>query len=129
MQKKPLYKNIRVVFCKNNLEKAPNIRPMRQLLKIDHLAKGTAHAKAITLRNCLVRVSLPQKTKMPENAKTILKEHYSCSVQKTVRKNNKYSRNETMVKIGHLAKAIADPKALTHAKCSVWVKNLKCQKN
>ena len=49
--------------------------------------------------------------------KTILQEHYNCSVQKTARKNTKYSRNETILKIGHLARAIA------HAKWSVWVKN------
>ena len=49
--------------------------------------------------------------------KTILQEHWSCSVQKTARKKTKYSRNERILKIGHLAKAIA------HAKLSVWVKN------
>ena len=55
--------------------------------------------------------------------KTILTEHYICSVQKTARKNTKYFRNETTLKIGHLAKGIAD------AKWSVLVKNLKCQKH
>ena len=49
--------------------------------------------------------------------KTILQEHYSCSVQKTAGKNTKYWRNERILKIGHLAKAIA------FAKCSVWLKN------
>ena len=39
--------------------------------------------------------------------KTILQEHWSCSVQKTAPKNTKYSRNETILKIGHLEKAIA----------------------
>ena len=42
---------------------------------------------------------------------------YSCSVQKTISKNTKYSRNEIILKIGHHAKAIA------HAKSSLWVKN------
>ena len=61
--------------------------------------------------------------------KTILQDHYSCSVQKTAAKNPKYSRNETILKIGHLAKAIAHAKAIGHtkaiafAKWSVWVKN------
>ena len=41
----------------------------------------------------------------------------SCSVQKTTPKNTEYSRNETILKIGHHAKAIA------HAKSSLWVKN------
>jgi len=48
---------------------------------------------------------------------TMLQDYKSCSVQKTARKNTKYSKNETILKIGHLAKAIA------FAKWSVWVKN------
>ena len=40
---------------------------------------------------------------------------YSCSVQKTAPKNIKYSRNESILKNGHHAKAIA------HAKSSLWV--------
>ena len=55
--------------------------------------------------------------------KTILKEHQSCFVQKTARNNTKYLRNETILKIGHLAKAIAHAKAIALAKWSVWVKN------
>ena len=53
--------------------------------------------------------------------KTILEEYWSCSVGKTARKNSKYSRNETILKIGHLAKAIAHANAITFAKWSVWV--------
>ena len=37
--------------------------------------------------------------------------------KKTTGKNTKYSRNETILKIGHLAKAI------DFAKWSVWFKN------
>ena len=55
--------------------------------------------------------------------KTILQEYCSCSVQKTALKNTKYSRNETILKIGHLAKAIAHAKTIAFAKWSVWVKN------
>ena len=43
--------------------------------------------------------------------KSILQEHSSCSVQKTARKSTKYSRNETILKISHVAKAIAHAKA------------------
>ena len=50
-------------------------------------------------------------------SKSILQIIYSCSVLKTVRKKTKYSRNGTILKIGHHAKAIA------HAKSSLWVKN------
>ena len=55
-------------------------------------------------------------------SKFILQIIYSCSVQKTAPKNIKYSRNETIFKIGHHAKAIA------HAKSSLWVKNLNSKK-
>ena len=42
-------------------------------------------------------------------SKFILQIIYSCSVQKTAPKNIKYSRNETIFKIGHHAKAIYSP--------------------
>ena len=38
-------------------------------------------------------------------------------MQKTARKNTKYSRNEIILKAGHHAKAI------TNAKSSLWIKN------
>ena len=50
-------------------------------------------------------------------SKSILQIFYSCSVQKTARKHTKYPRNETILKIGHHAKAIG------FAKSSLWVKN------
>ena len=49
--------------------------------------------------------------------KTTLQEYWSCSVQKTAPKNTKYSRNETILKMGHLERAIA------FAKLSLRVKN------
>ena len=49
--------------------------------------------------------------------KRILRAHESCSVQKTASKNTKYSTNESILKMGHLAKAIDS------AKWTVWVKN------
>ena len=49
--------------------------------------------------------------------------------KKTAGKNTKCSRNERILKNGHLAKAIANAKAIALAKCSVWVKNKKCQKH
>ena len=58
------------------------------------------------------------KIKIPNNmSKSILQIIYSCFVQKTAPKNTKYSRNKSILKIGHHAKAIA------HAKYSLWVKN------
>ena len=60
------------------------------------------------------------KIRIPKNMlKSILQIIYSWSVQKTAPKSTKYSRNETTLKIGHNAKAIA------HAKSSLWLK--KCQ--
>ena len=54
---------------------------------------------------------------------TILQEQQSCSVQETARKNIKYWRNETILKIDHIAKAIAHAKAIAFSKWSVSVKN------
>ena len=78
------------------------------ILKIGH------HAKAIGL----AKSHLASKIKIPKTmSKSILQIIYSCSVQKTARKNTKYSTNETILKIGHHAKAIG------FAKSSLWVKN------
>ena len=41
-----------------------------------------------------------------------LQDFYSCSVQKTARKITTYWRNETILKIGHLAKALAHANAI-----------------
>ena len=63
------------------------------------------------------------KIKILKNmSKSILQIIYSCSVQKTAPKNTKYSKNESILKIGHHTQAIA------HAKSSLWLKNLKFQK-
>jgi len=55
--------------------------------------------------------------------KTILQNHERCSLKKTARKNIKNWRNETILKIDHLAKAIAYAEGIAFAKWSVWVKN------
>ena len=87
-------------------------------MKIGHLAKAIAHANTIASAKWSVGVKIRNAKNMP---KTIL--HYSCSWQKTARKNTKCSREETNLKIGHLAKATAHPKVIAFAKWSVWVKN------
>ena len=56
-------------------------------------------------------------------SKSILQIIYSYSLQKTAPKNTKYSRNESILKIGHYAKAIA------HAKSSLWLKNKNSKKH
>ena len=76
------------------------------ILKIGH------HAKPLQNRH------FGSKIKIPKNmSKSILQVISSSSVQKTAPKNTKYSRNETILKIGHHAKPIA------FAKSSLWVKN------
>jgi len=60
---------------------------------------------------------LGTKIKIPKNmSKSVLQIISSCSVQKTAPKNTKYSRNETIFKIGHHAKAIAHEKSLLSVK-------------
>ena len=49
-------------------------------------------------------------------------------MQKTARKNTKYSRNETSLKIGHFAKALAHAKAIAFAKCQ-FASKIKSAKN
>ena len=55
-------------------------------------------------------------------SKSILYSNWSNSVQKTARKNTKYSRNETMLKMGHLAKSITFAWAIAFAKYLIWAK-------
>ena len=93
------------------------------ILKIGHLAKAIAHAKAFSKL-----VIVGQKLKMQKNMrKTILQQHYSWSVQKTAPKNTKYSRNETILKIAHLAKAIAHAKVIAFAKLVILGQILQMQ--
>ena len=55
-------------------------------------------------------------------SKSILYSQWDNSLQKTARKNTKSSRNETMLKIGHLAKSIAFAWAIAFAKYSIGAK-------
>ena len=57
------------------------------------------------------------KIKIPKTmSKSILQIIYSCSLQKTAPKNTKYSRNESILKIGHHAcKGYSPCKILTFA--------------
>ena len=54
--------------------------------------------------------------------KTILQEYWSCSMRKTARKNTKYSRNEAILKIGHLAKDRGRAKAVAFKKHQIFEK-------
>ena len=68
-------------------------------------------------------LSLGQKLKMPKTCKNYSPRTLQVVSAKTAGKNIKYSRNETILKISHFAKAIAHAKVIAFAKCSVWVKN------
>ena len=61
-------------------------------------------------------------------SKSILYSDWSNSVQKTARKNSNYSTNETMLKIGHLAKPIAFAWAIAFAKYSILGQKFKFSK-
>ena len=72
-----------------------------------------AHAKAIAF----ALVSLGQKLKMQKTCENPFYKNIRVVLfKKTARKNSKYSRNEAILKIGHLAKAIAHAKAIAFAK-------------
>ena len=69
-------------------------------------------------------VSLGQKLKMPKRCEKRFKKNLTVDLcEKPLQKTCIYSRNETILKIGHLAKAIAHAKTIAFAKWSVWVKN------
>ena len=103
------------VSVQNTVPKNTKYSRNETILKIAHHAKSYSPCKILTLS---------QKLKFQKNlSKSILQIIHSCSVQKTAPKNTKYSRNETILKIAHHAKAIA------HAKSSLWVKNLNSKKH
>ena len=56
-------------------------------------------------------------------SKCILQINYSCSVQKTSRKNTKYWKNESILKIGHHGKVI------TFVKSSLLGQKVKLKKH
>ena len=69
-------------------------------------------------------VGLGQKLKMSKTCeKPFYKNIRVVLCKKTDWKNKKDSRNERILKIGHLAKPRAHAKAIAFAKWSVWVNN------
>ena len=83
------------------------------ILRIGHLAKAIAHAKAIAFANGRFGSKIKNFKNMRKN---VPQDYSSCSVQKTAQKHTKYSLNETILRIGHLAKAIAHAKAIAFPK-------------
>ena len=109
------------LFCAKNRSKKHEIFEKRDLFEIRPSCKGYSPCKGY---NVCKMVSLGQKLKF---LKTYEKRFYKMIgaflSKKTAGKNTKYSRNETIFKIGHLAMAIAHAKPTAFAKWSVWVKN------
>ena len=66
-----------------------------------------------------------QKLKMPKTCKNPFYKNITVVLCKKTAKKEKHqiTRNEIILKISHLAKAIAHIKAIAFAKWSVWVKN------
>ena len=83
------------------------------------MRRAIAHAKGF-----YKIVRLGQKLRI---SKTCQKPFYQNTTvvlcKKSLGKKTKYSRNETSLKFGYLAKAIAHAKAIAFTKWSVWVKN------
>ena len=97
------------MFCAKTAPKNTIYSTNGTILKIGHHAKGIiAHAKS----------SLWGKNKnSKKHAKIYSLNHLQLLCANSAPQNSKYSKNETILKIGHHAKAIA------HAKSSLWVKN------
>ena len=105
----PFYKSVRVVLCKKEKIKQ-NIKYSRNntILKIDHYARDIAHAKTLTMG---------QTSKVKKHPKIHFPDHLDLSSAGKRSKKHQIFKNETILKIGQNAKAIA------HAKSSLWVKN------
>ena len=105
---KRFFNHVRVVFCKDRLRK-------HQIFDKWDDFENRPSCKGYSL--CKI-VSLGQKLKFKKTCKKRFFNHVRLVLcKKTDWENTKCSRNETILKIGHHAKAIA------FAKWSVWVKN------
>ena len=103
------------LFCAKNRPKKHQILEIWEHFKNRPLSKAYSPCKILTLR---------QKLKFQKTCQNqILQIIYTSSVQNTAPKTTKYSKNKTILKITHHAKAIS------HAKSSLPVKNLKLQKH
>ena len=110
---KRLYKNTRVVLCKKPLEKKHQIFEKNDFENRPS-CKGYCPRKGYSIWKMF---SLGQKLKRPKTcAKRLYKKTRVVPVQKTAGKHTKYSRSETILKIGHLARAMAHAKAKAFAK-------------
>ena len=80
-----------------------------------------AQAKAIAFAKWTVWVKNYKCQKDGEKGSTRALELFLA--KKTLQKPPKYSRNETILKIGHFPKAITHARPIAFAEWTVWVKN------
>ena len=114
------------LFCAENRSKKHQILEKGDDFESRPSCKGFSPCKGYSL--CKM-VSLGEKLKIPKTCEKAFHKNIRVVLcKKPLEKNTKYSKNETIMKIGHLAKAIAHAKALRFGKWSVWIKNWKCQK-
>ena len=123
---KPMNKNIGVVLCKKRSKKHQIFEKYNNF-ENRPACKGYRPCKGCSLCKML---SLGQKLKMPKICKKpFYKNIRVVSCKKALGKNTKYSRIETILKIGHLAKAIAHATVVAFAKSLLWVKKIENAKN
>ena len=100
----PFYKSFRVVLCKKKAPKNTKYSRNESILKIGHPAcKGYSPCKILTFA---------QKLKFQTTSKSILQIIFSRSAKQTNPKNTKYSRNESILKLGHHASIGYSPRKI-----------------
>ena len=77
------------------------------IFKLGHPSKAIAHLKAIVFAKWSVCVKIKKLKKNAKKQSTTTLELFRAKNRS--RKRNKYSRNESILKIGHLAKGVQRP--------------------
>ena len=118
---KSIVQIIQSCFVQKTVRKNTKYSRNESILKIGH------HARLQALQNPHFGSKIKNKKNM---SKCILQIIQNCSVQNTAQKNDKYSRNESILKIGYYAKAIGFAKSKKHVKINC-TNNLElfCAKN
>ena len=109
------------MFCAKNRQKKHQIIEKYDNFENRPYYKGYSPCKGYSV--CKM-VGLGPKLKMSKTCEKLFHKNItSLLCKKNARKNTKYSRNATILKIGDLAKAIAHAKVIAFAKWWVWVQN------
>ena len=98
------------LFCAKNCSKNHQIFEKSDNFENWPSCKDYSPRKGYSLREMR---SLGQKLKIPKTCEKLFYKNFTVVLcKKTARKKNTYSRNETILKLGHLAKAVAHTKAI-----------------